>query len=97
MTDGINGTDGVIPLFPHKPSAAPIPPQPDVIATLEQALSEAQSGRIVGIILAVFDENSNYKDALVGKVPMSSAITVLAKTQFGILAADYAKSMTGAK
>lgn len=91
--DGINGTDNVAVLFPAKPSAAGIPPQPDVVLALEDFLSEAASGKVVGILILGFDELRNVKVSITGKIPFTDGVAALEQMKFGILARDYARGI----
>ncbi len=95
--DGLHGSDNVSVLFPEKPSAAPIPPQPAVVQILEEYALEAASGRIVGLLIVGLKEDGGVKARLAGKVAFRDGITALEQMKFGILARDYAANAVNVK
>lgn len=76
-SDGIGGTDNVRALFNDRPTAAGIPPQQDVIDTIEAMLRDAKEGKITGLLFIAFDQNCSHMYDMAGKVPYSTAIGVL--------------------
>ncbi len=93
MSDGINGTDNVEPLFPDRPSAAPLGPQPEIVTALESIAVEAASGKITGLLMIALDAKGDIKVSISGKVPFSDAVAALEQMKFGILARDYARAV----
>lgn len=91
--DGINGTDSVHVLFPNKPSPVGLPPQPDIIAILEEYLQLAVTGKITGLIMIGFSDPGLAKASITGKVPMPNGVTALEQMKFGIMARDYAANI----
>lgn len=87
--DGIDGTDNVQPLFSDRPSAAPLPPQSDIVEVLEEYMLGAVSGKVTGLILLAFNQSGGFGEAIAGKVPLQSGITSLEKMKFGILLRDF--------
>ena len=92
-TDGLHGTDNVATLFPDKPSAAGLPPQPEMIKELEELTLEAASGKYVGLLLLAFDSRGRHKVVISGKIPFAYSVTAIEQLKFGILARDYANTM----
>lgn len=92
-SDGISGTDNIAVLFPDKPSAAPIPPQTEILETLDEFGLEIAGGTIAGVIIIGFRSNSTLKVSIGGKVPFSDAVSALEQVKFGILARDYSANL----
>ncbi len=92
--DGINGTDNVEPLFPDRPSAAPLGPQPEVMKTLEEFMLEAATGLHVGVMIVAFNDLGQHKVGMAGKIQFAYGVTALEQMKFGILARDYAATLT---
>lgn len=92
--DGLGGTDGavpeeepapnVLPLFSNRPSAAPLPPQPEVIGVLETLLSLAQNGKITGLALVAFDELGGVSAGTLGKCPYLTLLGALDNLKFEV-------------
>lgn len=93
-TDGLNGTDNVAVLFPDKPSAAPIPPQPEIVKVLEDYLLDAASGKMTGMLIIGISDTGSVRTAIAGKIPLSHALSSLEQMKFGMLARDYAKQIS---
>lgn len=92
-TNGLGGTDNVAPLFPDRPTAAGLPPQPEVVEQLESFLHEAVTGKVTGIIIFGFDQVGGHRTAMVGKVKMSDSISAIEQLKFLVLARDYTKQL----
>jgi len=56
------------------PSAAGLPPQPDLIAMFQNLLEEALAGKIVGGAVVVFDSFGHFKSGVAGKSQYTSVI-----------------------
>lgn len=95
--DGIAGTDNISVLFPEKPSAAPIPPQPEVLQVLDEFGLEVAGGAITGVIIIGFRDTGMTKVSISGKVPFKDAVTSLEQMRFGIMARDYAQTIVAAQ
>lgn len=91
MSDGIGGTDNVEVLFPDKPSAAPLPPQPDIVDALEQYAFDASAGKITGLLMIGLGPAGEVAAVMRGKIAFTDAVSALEQMKFGILARDYAR------
>ena len=90
---GFGGADSnVQPLFADRPTAAGLPPQPEVIANLERLLDEARAGQIVGFVVATFDSQVRHREGTVGRVPFEAMMAALATLQFRVLFQDFMRS-----
>ena len=72
--DGINGTDSpmpenVQPLFPDRPSAAPMAPSPAVVSALEALLADARSGKIQSFAVMVAHPTGQFAHGVFGLIP----------------------------
>lgn len=91
---GIGGTDSnVEPLFKDRPSAAPLPAQPEVVEELEKFMLSAASGKITGLIAIGFNEDGKHLVSMVGKVQLNQGVSSLEQLKFFILARDYAAQL----
>ncbi len=81
--DGVH-QDNVAPLFPDRPSAAALPPQPEVIGLLEHLVELAKQGKLVGLVIIGFDEMSEGSHALVGKCPYATTIGIIEDVKFNL-------------
>lgn len=83
--DGLGGTDNVTPLFAGAPSAAPLPPQQDVVSALHTFLEGALLGRITGLAIVTFDEHSQPAAGAIGKCPYVTLIGALENLKVDIM------------
>lgn len=90
--EGPSAPDNIRELFPGQRSAAPVPPQPDVIEELQQLLSLAQAGKITGLVWIGVDAEGRHAKATCGKVPLNTVVTALEQLKFSILLSDYTLS-----
>lgn len=67
----------VAPLFPNRPSAAPLGPQEDVIKLLSAIGAEAEAGKIVGLILIAVDGPGACRSNTAGAFTFATAIAQL--------------------
>lgn len=80
--DGMNGTDGALPpnvepLFPDRPSAAPLPPSPAVVAGLEAMLADARSGKIQSLAVIVAHPTGQFAHGVFGLIPAVTLVGAL--------------------
>lgn len=87
--DGLHGSDNISVLFPDKPSAAPLPPQPQIVQLLDEYGLEAVGGKMVGLLIIGIRDDGSVKAGISGKVGFRDGIAALEQMKFGILARDY--------
>lgn len=87
--DGLHGSDNVSVLFPDKPSAAPLPPQPQIVQLLDEYGVEAAGGKMVGLLIIGIRDDGSVKAGISGKVGFRDGVAALEQMKFGILARDY--------
>lgn len=88
--DGIGGTDNIRSLFGDcQPSAAGLPPQPEVISEIESLLADAKIGKLAGVVFAGFDPQGNYIVGTRGKVVYTAGVTALNELLFMLLATNF--------
>lgn len=72
-------------LFPEKPSAAPLPADPEVIAALESMVEDAKAGQIIAFTGAVYNGAGFYQLLAVGKVSLANSLGTLDILKFTLL------------
>lgn len=75
----------VVPLFSDKPSAAPLPPDAELIASLEGLLEDARQGRVVALTGAVYNGSGHHQLLALGKVSLSNSIGTLELLQYTLM------------
>ena len=76
--------DNISPLFHDRPTAAPLPPQPDVIGVLESLLNEARSGQIIGLACIAFHNSGSFRSGTAGKVSYLTMLGALEDLKFTV-------------
>lgn len=72
----------VLPIRPDRASAAPLPPQLELIRALELMLTEAREGRITGLVGVTTDPPGNFRMQILGTVTHQQTVSALALAQF---------------